>query len=228
VDPVQAADGGFGGRTVAEDEIHRRSQGAPQPTERIGTEIAVCGDTLGDERVRDLQEQRGRTRAQEDRERFWQEARSVGTRMGIPLDVSPPDWSSLQEWFERMLAPGGPITVTPTALALAPDIVRPPLPLVPGPFVDLLTLPGLALLPERLRDEYRIAWSTRRDRLARSLDLGVRAWVAVAPRGWRAMPQARAADHRARTQRGGTLRDHTGPHLEWADRPSPHHDLRRT
>jgi uncharacterized protein (DUF2236 family) len=133
-----------------------------------------------------------------ERERFWQEARSVGTRMGIPLEVSPPDWGSLEAWFADMLRPGGPVTVTPTALALAPDIVRPPLPFVPGPVVDLLALPGLALLPDRLRDEFAIGWSSRRERLADALGVAVRTWVTVVPRDWRAMPQARAADRRAR------------------------------
>jgi uncharacterized protein (DUF2236 family) len=119
--------------------------------------------------------------------------------MGIPLDASPPDWSALETWFAWMLGPEGPITVTPTARALAPDILRPPLPLVPGRLMDLLVLPGLALLPPRLRDEFGIAWSERRRRLADVLGLAVRAWVSVVPPGWRAMPQARAAERRARS-----------------------------
>jgi uncharacterized protein (DUF2236 family) len=136
--------------------------------------------------------------APDARERFWQEARTVGTRMGIPLDVSPAGWSALEAWFGWMLGPDGPITVTPTARGLASDIVRPPLPLVPGGLVDLLVLPGLALLPPRLRDEFGIEWSDRRELLADSLGLAVRAWVAVVPPGWRAMPQARAAERRSR------------------------------
>src|SRR5687768_12024139 len=30
-----------------------------------------------------------------EKERFWQEARSVGTRLGIPLSLSPADWPAL-------------------------------------------------------------------------------------------------------------------------------------
>ncbi len=62
-----------------------------------------------------------------DLERFWQEARSVGTRLGIPLSLSPADWPALAAYWRRMLAPDGPIHVTPTAKRLAPLIVRPPI-----------------------------------------------------------------------------------------------------
>jgi uncharacterized protein (DUF2236 family) len=134
----------------------------------------------------------------DERETFWHEARTVGTRMGIPLAASPPDWPSLEAWFETMLRPGGPITVTPTALDLAPDILRPPLPLVPARLIDLAALPGLALLPPRLRDEFGVAWTARDQRLADALGLALRAWVAVVPRDWRAMPQARDAERRVR------------------------------
>jgi uncharacterized protein (DUF2236 family) len=132
----------------------------------------------------------------EERERFWQEARDVGVRMGIPRSVSPPDWPALEAYWHAMLAPDGPIHVTPTALALAPLILRPPVPLLPRVVLDLLVLPGLGLLPPRIRHEFDIGWSSRRELLAGWLSKGVRAWVTVAPADWRAMPQARAAARR--------------------------------
>ena len=39
----------------------------------------------------------------EQREQFWQEARSVGVRLGIPLTLSPADWPALTDYWERML-----------------------------------------------------------------------------------------------------------------------------
>jgi uncharacterized protein (DUF2236 family) len=95
-----------------------------------------------------------------------------------------------------MLADDGPIHVTPTARRLARLIVRPPIPFVPGPLVDLAALPGLALLPVRLRDEFGINWSARKARLADVLSLAVRGWTSVVPRSLRSMPQALAADRR--------------------------------
>jgi uncharacterized protein (DUF2236 family) len=142
----------------------------------------------------------------EDREAFWSEARRVGPAMGIPLEASPPDWPSLERYWEHMLASDGPIQVTPTARMLAPHIVRPPLPLAPGWLVDVAALPGLALLPPRIRQGYGIPWSARRERMARWLGRGMRLWVRIVPAAWRAMPQARAAQARAAKARAAAVR----------------------
>ena len=133
----------------------------------------------------------------DERERFWQEARSVGTRIGIPLDRSPEDWQSLERYWEQMLASDGPIQVTPTARALAPMIVRPPLPHVPGAAIEALVLPGLALLPPRIREAFGIEWSPGRQRLSAAFGAAVRAWTSVVPASLRSMPQARDAFGRA-------------------------------
>lgn len=136
-------------------------------------------------------------------EQFWQEARRVGVRLGIALEKSPADWPALLAYWRRMLATDGPIHVTPTARLLAPLIVRPPLPFVPGAAIDLLALPGLAFLPKRLRQEFGIGWDSRRQLLARGLGLGIRTWTGLVPASWRSMPQARAANRRARRLSGG-------------------------
>lgn len=135
-----------------------------------------------------------------DRERFWQESRAMGERLGIPPESSPDTWQRLEAWFEAQLAPGGPVRVTPTALELSRSILRPPLPLLPGAAVDLLVLPGLAFVPERLRDGFGIAWSPAKAALAAGAAAGLRAWVRLMPATWRAMPQARAAEQRARSR----------------------------
>ena len=137
----------------------------------------------------------------EERDRFWQEARAVGGRLGIPLSLSPADWPALDAYWRRMLADDGPIHATPTARRLSRLIVRPPIPFVPGPLVDLAALPGLALVPQRLRAEFGIAWSPPKAALANVLGSAVRAWTVVVPRGLRSMPQAVAADRRAAASR---------------------------
>jgi uncharacterized protein (DUF2236 family) len=137
----------------------------------------------------------------EERDRLWRESRATGQRLGIPPEVSPASWPELLSWFERQLAPGGPVVVTDTARGLAGSIVRPPLPWVPGPMLDLALLPGMALLPASVRDAYGIPWSSRREVLARALAAGVRGWVAVTPRAWRAMLPARAAEQRVAGRR---------------------------
>jgi uncharacterized protein (DUF2236 family) len=138
----------------------------------------------------------------EDLDTLWQESRSLGPRMGIPLDRSPTDWSTLMAYWDRMLAPDGPIQVTPTALRLAPTVVHPPFRGVPGWLIELAGLPGLALLPPRIRESFGIEWTSRHEQLSRSLDSGIRLWVRSVPSDWRAMPPARAADRRARRVAG--------------------------
>lgn len=132
----------------------------------------------------------------EDHERLWQGSRLLGAQLGIPASVAPASWSGLLGWYEAMLEPGGPVRVTPTARQLAESILRPPLPFLPGPAVDLLMLPGLAFVPPRLRDEYRIRWSPPRASLAGVAAIGLRTWVTLMPAAWRALPQARAAERR--------------------------------
>ena len=134
----------------------------------------------------------------EEVERFWQEARAVGVRLGIPMSVSPATWPALEAYWQRMLADDGPVHVTPTARRLARLIVRPPLPFTPGPLVDLAALPGLALLPVRLRAEFGIAWGPRRAALARLETYALSRWTRVVPSSLRSMPQALAADRRIR------------------------------
>jgi uncharacterized protein (DUF2236 family) len=132
----------------------------------------------------------------DEREQFWQEARSVGVRLGIPLSLSPATWPALEAYWADMLAEDGPVHVTPTARRLARLIVRPPFPFVPGPLVDLAALPGLTLLPNRVRSEFGVSWSAPKSALADLLGTAVRAWTRVVPRSLRSMPQARAADRR--------------------------------
>ena len=134
-------------------------------------------------------------------DRFWHEARAVGVRLGIPLTLSPADWPALTAYWRRMLAASGPIHVTPTARALAPMITRPPIAFVPGVAIDILALPGLSLLPKRLRQEFGIGWDSSRELAAASLGVAIRVWTKVVPTSLRSMPQARAAFRRAETLR---------------------------
>ncbi|MEP7360367.1 MAG: oxygenase MpaB family protein [Chloroflexota bacterium] len=134
----------------------------------------------------------------EEREQFWQEARGVGTRLGIPLSLSPQTWPALEAYWQEMLADDGPVHATPTARRLARLIVRPPIPFVPAQLVDFAALPGLTLLPARLRGEFDIGWSAPKQELANLLSMAVRAWTAIVPRRLRSMPQALAAERRIR------------------------------
>jgi uncharacterized protein (DUF2236 family) len=140
-----------------------------------------------------------------EQEELWQDARRVGQRLGIPRERSPADLAALCDYWAAMLASDGPLQITPTARRLAATIIRPPLPFAPGVLIDALATPGLALLPPHIRAAYGIPWGPGRTALARLLDGLVRSWVAVVPASWRAMPQARAAERRARRAGLGTI-----------------------
>ncbi len=149
-----------------------------------------------------------------DREELWAEAREVGRRLGIPLEVSPPDWAALEAYWDRMLAPDGPIAITPTARRLAASIIRPPIIGPPGrghrPAGD--TRPGApsGADPRRL---WRAMGPVPRSRGPRRESSRLRLWVGRMPPAWRSMPQARAADRRVRAvgRADGASLQSTGP-----------------
>ena len=145
----------------------------------------------------------------DEKERFWQEARRVGPRIGVPLEASPPTWRALLEYWDRMLAADGPIQVTPTALRLGRQVLRSPFWWLPGPVFDILALPSLRLLPERLRDAYGIRWGPVREAVTRLIESVLRVYVRALPPAMRSMPQALAAERRA--ARAGRADHGTGP-----------------
>lgn len=152
--------------------------------------------------------------AEDEKERFWHEARRVGPRIGVPLEVSPPTWRALLDYWDRMLAPDGPIQVTPTARRLGRQVLQSPFWWLPDPVFDLLALPSIGLLPGRLRAAYGIPWGRGRKAVTRAIESTLRIYVRALPLAMRSMPQALAAARRARRHGRGPAR------------PSSHHSAR--
>ncbi len=144
-----------------------------------------------------------------DREELWAEAREVGRRLGISLEASLPDWPALEAYWQRMTAPDGPIAITPTARRLAASIVRPPIPGLPAPIVDLLATPGLGSAPgadplglrHPLGAAARSGRERRRCRASRVGDVDAAGLALDAPGARRrpARPRCEAARHRVGT-----------------------------
>jgi len=143
----------------------------------------------------------------ERRARFYAETRPVGLAFGIPDELLPVDYEAFEAYVAGMLAPGGPIVVTPTARALAQPILHPPLsPLAPGlrPLLarlppsayDWTIWPALELLPASIRVGFGIPDGPLRRAVAGWLVAGWRAWRPCIPTTLRWMPQALAADQR--------------------------------
>jgi uncharacterized protein (DUF2236 family) len=123
---------------------------------------------------------------------YYEETRAIGRAFGIPDRMLPADLLAFERYLERMMAPGGPVTVTPTARDLAEVVLHPPLsPLapqlapilrhVPAGTYDWALWPSLALLPERIRDGYGIAWTPVNRAVAGWLLATWRAWRPVLP-----------------------------------------------
>jgi uncharacterized protein (DUF2236 family) len=119
---------------------------------------------------------------------YYEETRPVGRAFGIPDSLLPPDLATFERYLERMLASGGPVTVTPTARSLAETILHPSLgPLVPAlaPLLarvparayDWTLWPSVALLPESVREGYGIRWTP--------VERAVAGWLVATWRAWR-------------------------------------------
>ena len=156
----------------------------------------------------------------EDRQaRYYEETKPIGRAFGIPDAVLPGDLDAFRAYVADMLAPAGPVHVSPVALDLARVILRPPLaplaalipPVAPiaRPLLARLPVetyawtmwPAIGLLPDGIRDEFGLRWGPLEDGVSRWLVRTWRAWLPLIPTEWRWMPQARAADRRM--ARGG-------------------------
>jgi uncharacterized protein (DUF2236 family) len=139
----------------------------------------------------------------DERARFYAETRPIGRALGIPDRILPRDIDAFEAYLDRMLAPTGPIQVSPTARDLGHAVLNPPL----GPIVPVLAWlppafyawtmwPAVGLLPARVRDGFGLPWGARERLVSAWLVRGWRAIRPLVPTELRWMPHALAADRR--------------------------------
>jgi uncharacterized protein (DUF2236 family) len=90
--------------------------------------------------------------------RYYREMATVARIFGIPDAALPPTLAEFRHYFEQQLASDS-ITVTPVAREIAELILRAPLPAPLRLFAPAHRLATAALLPARLRHEYRLRWT---------------------------------------------------------------------
>ena len=78
--------------------------------------------------------------SQERRASYYAETLPIGRAFGVPDALLPPDIAAFDRYVAAMLAPDGPVRVSPIARELAGVILRPPL----APLAPLLPLPTAA------------------------------------------------------------------------------------
>jgi uncharacterized protein (DUF2236 family) len=129
-----------------------------------------------------------------DRDAYWQDYRVVGRLFGLREDEMPHDIHAFDAYMERMIE-GDDLFVTSAARELAIEIVmRPPVPLVRRPVLELVNFVTVGLLPSRLRRQYGLHWDPLRSLALRGgAAYAKRVLVPLAPQGLRVVPSARAA-----------------------------------
>lgn len=137
------------------------------------------------------------------RERYYAETLPIGRAFGVPADLLPPDLAAFDDYIGAMLAPAGPVRVSPVARELAWHVLNPPLgpvlpPLAAMPYVaySWTLWPALALLPPAVREEYGFRWGPLERAVGAWLLAGWRFWRPLVPVSLRQMPKALAADRR--------------------------------
>jgi len=146
----------------------------------------------------------------DQRARYYAETLPIGRAFGVPADLLPPDLNAFESYVASMLAPDGPIRVSPVARDLADAVLHPPL----GPVVPALAAvparlyawtlwPSIGLLPTSVRTDYGFRWGPIERAVSAWLVAGWRGWRPLLPVTFRQMPQALAADRRVS---GGALR----------------------
>ncbi len=127
---------------------------------------------------------------------LWRDWRLVGRRFGTPARALPEGYEAYREYLEQTLE-GDELEVTAVTRALAESVSRPRVPFLPRaawtPAVSLTT----ALLPQRMREWYGLAWGVRQRTDAFLWTQANRAAWRLTPRARRRIPRVYATLRRA-------------------------------
>jgi uncharacterized protein (DUF2236 family) len=130
-----------------------------------------------------------------EREAYYQEAKLVGSLLGLGGAGYPPRYTEFAGYLAGMLA-GDELRVDERARDLAEVVLRPPLRRVPVAVYRPLSAITAGLLPERLRQAYGIPWG-RLERGAYAIACrALPRFVAALPGRFRQVPPARTGSRR--------------------------------
>lgn len=94
-----------------------------------------------------------------DRERYYQESKSLAVGVGVPYEMCPKDWTSFEDYYQRVI--DSDLRVTESARKVAVAIMAPPLPFgLAGVASVPQRLVTTGLLPESVRSQYGLSWSS--------------------------------------------------------------------
>lgn len=128
---------------------------------------------------------------------YWDDYKVVGDLFGLPRSEMPDSLDDLDEYRHEMLE-GETLLITPWARDRAREIVlEPPVPWMARPLLETANFITIALLPDRIRNEYGFAPlpppAVRKLLVAGGAEYVKRALVPFLPDRLRLVPAARAA-----------------------------------
>ena len=132
--------------------------------------------------------------SRDERDGYWRDYRQIGRLFALRDEEMPEAIEDFDAYIGAMLD-GDDLHVTPEARELAIEIVmRPPVPLLARPLLELANQTTVGLLPERVRREYGFWWDpARRLALRGGAEYARRVLVPLLPGRLRYASSARAA-----------------------------------
>jgi uncharacterized protein (DUF2236 family) len=132
--------------------------------------------------------------SREEQDAYWQDFRRLGKLFGLPYKDSPPDIDAFEDYVAAMLR-SGDLHVGQKARELAVQIVmRPPVPLVATPALELANQITVGLLPREVRRLYGFRWDPVRAAAVRGgAEYLRRVVVPLLPRRVRLAPSAQTS-----------------------------------
>jgi uncharacterized protein (DUF2236 family) len=113
----------------------------------------------------------------------------LGEAYAIPRDSMPGDYAAFRRYWGEMLA--DELRVTETTRDVVDAVLRPDLPRVAWPAVELLRLVTVGTLPAGLRDELGVDWGPGRERLLAGSQIAIRRLAPLLPALLHRFPSAR-------------------------------------
>jgi uncharacterized protein (DUF2236 family) len=132
--------------------------------------------------VRPLQE--------EERRRYYEEAKPFGPLYGIPDELTPPDLEAFGDYVRGMLE-GDELRATTESRRIVAAVLRPPLPLWWRGPTELVRLATLAMLPNRIREMFGLHAGSAAHAALAATSVTSRALLPFLPDRVKSFPQAR-------------------------------------
>jgi uncharacterized protein (DUF2236 family) len=125
-----------------------------------------------------------------ERRAYYGEMKALGEAYSIPPGTMPASYSDFRGYFAAVLSEG--LRITPTTRDVADSVMRPPVPRLAWPAVELVRLVTAGTLPPRLRGELELEWGPGRERMLAASQGAVRRLVPLLPALLHRFPKARA------------------------------------